>query len=220
MRNEVPLGRGLGSSAAAIAAGLLASAVLLDVEHEPQSLLPSALPLEGHPDNIVAALWGGCTIGALVGGGAVVHRIMAPDRLHAVVLVPNAFSSTFESRAMLPTEVPRADAVFNASRVGLFVAALTEDRLDLLRVAMEDRLHQPYRGESFRYLQPTIAAAIQAGAHGAALSGAGTSVIALASHNFEAIAQAMSGAASDHNISARTLILPPDFAGATYEWRS
>jgi homoserine kinase len=199
---------------------MLASAVVLDVKHEPQSLLPSALQLEGHPDNIVAALWGGCTIGVLVGGDAIVHRIATPDRLQAVVLVPDAFSSTIESRSLLPAEVPRADAVFNASRVGLFVAALTEDRLDLLHVAMEDRLHQPYRGESFRYLQPVIAAAMQAGAHGAALSGAGSSVIALASHNFGAIAQTMSGVASDHNISARTLLLPLDLTGATYEWRS
>jgi homoserine kinase len=219
MHNSIPLGRGLGSSAAAIAGGLLGAAIILDVEHQPAALLDVALALEGHPDNIVAALWGGFTIGALYDGGVVVHRISPPSGLHAVMLIPEQFSSTDESRATLPESVTRADSIFNTSRAALLVAALLEGRLDLLRVAMEDRLHQPYRSAGFRYLPAAIEAAVAAGAHGASLSGAGSSVIALASTGCERVAAALSQVAVQYGLQACTCTLCLDTSGATYTIR-
>ncbi len=216
MHNRIPLGRGLGSSAAAIAGGVMAAAVLLGMEYRPDVLLPLGLDMEGHPDNIVAALWGGFTIGVIEGKTSVVQRIVPPADLQAVLLIPEDSSSTAESRAALPVATTRSDAIFNAGRVGLLVYAMSQNRSDLLRVAMADRLHQPYRSEKFRYLLPAIDAAVQSGAHGASLSGAGSSVIALASSGFQRIEAAFARVAHEHGLSARTCTVPIDTEGARF----
>ena len=149
---------------------------------------------------MAAALYGGLTIGVLDAEGAVVRRLDPPPGLRAVVLVPEGFSGTLESRAVLPREVSRADAVFNTSRCALLAADLALGRLDGLAIAMQDRLHQPQRGASqFPYLEEAIAAAVAAGAYGAALSGSGSSVLALASPEHEvAVAAALQAVARDH----------------------
>jgi homoserine kinase len=130
-----------------------------------------------------------------------------------VLLIPDQCSSTAESRTLLPATTLRGDAIFNASRVALLAAAFAESRFDLLGVAMDDRLHQPYRSEGFPYLTAAIDAARQAGAHGAALSGAGTSVIALASSHFGQIERAFSEVALGYGLTARTCVLPIDPRG-------
>jgi homoserine kinase len=212
--NAIPLGRGLGSSAAAIAGGLVVAAALLDLPTDLEILLPVALSLEEHPDNIAAALCGGFTVGVLDGERPIVYRGAPPQGLRAVLLVPDRFASTNESRAVLPTTLPRADAVYNSGRCALLALALAEGRYDLLRVAMQDRLHQPQRGEgSFPYLGAAIAAALAAGAHGAALSGAGSSVVALATENSEAIAAALARVAQEYGLPARTMVLEPAVRG-------
>ncbi len=214
MENRVPLGRGLGSSAAAIAAGLVAAATILDLPADPVQLLPIALSLESHPDNIAAALWGGICLGVLDGTMPIVHHLEVAADLQAVVLIPDRFSSTHESRAALPGTISRADAVFNIGRSALLVSAVAGRRYDLLRVAMQDRLHQPQRGVAFPYLQPAIDAALAAGAHGAALSGAGSSVIALTTEHADRVAAAMAGVAQDYKIPARTVVLHAASRGA------
>ena len=215
-RNHIPLGRGLGSSAAAIAGGLVAAATLLGASTVPDALLPFALELESHPDNVAAALYGGLTIGVLDAGGAVVRRLDPPSGLRAVVLVPEGFSGTLESRAVLPREVARADAVFNTSRCALLAADLALGRLDSLAVAMQDRLHQPQRGAAqFPYLEEAIADAVGAGAYGAALSGSGSSVLALVAPAHEvAVAAALEAVARRHQLPARMLLLSPAAEGA------
>ena len=215
-RNLIPLGRGLGSSAAAIAGGLVAAATLLELSIAPEALLPFALEIESHPDNVAAALYGGLTIGVFDAGGAVVRRLEPPPGLRAVVLVPEGFSSTLESRAVLPREVSRADAVFNTSRCALLAADLALGRLDSLAIAMQDRLHQPQRGASqFPYLEEAIAAAVGAGAYGAALSGSGSSVLALVAPAHEVVvAAALETVARRHQLPARTLLLSPATEGA------
>jgi homoserine kinase len=213
--NAIPLGRGLGSSAASIAGGMVAAAALLDLPADPAALLPVALDLEGHPDNIAAALFGGFTVGVVDGATPVVHRVAPPPDLRAVVLLPDRFASTVESRAVLPPTLSRADAIYNSGRCALLALAIAEGRYDLLRVAMQDRLHQPQRGrESFPYLDAAIAAALAAGAHGAALSGSGSSVVALATEHTDAIATALAGVARDYRVPARTLVLAPAHVGA------
>ena len=214
LENRIPLGRGLGSSAAAIAGGLLAAALLMDVPALPGALLPVALGLESHPDNVVAALWGGFTIGVLDGPEAVVRRFDPPQGLLAVLLVPDAFVSTALSRGVLQAQVGRGDAVYNASRCALLVADLLQGRFDGLRVAMQDRLHQPQRAASFPYLDAAIDAALMAGAHGAALSGSGSSVLALAPpHAAPAVAAALRAVAARYELRASTPVYALDARG-------
>jgi homoserine kinase len=214
LSNAIPLGRGLGSSAAAIAGGLVAAAALLGVRGDAEALLPLALRLEGHPDNVAAALHGGFTIGVLSDTTALVRRLEPPPSLVAVLLIPDRFASTLEARAILPQLVSRADAIFTASRCALLAADLAAGRLDALAIAMDDRLHQPHRLGAFPYLPDAIAAARQAGARGAALSGAGSAVIALTSDHAEDVAAALAGVARRYELPARTMILRPESRGA------
>ena len=213
--NRIPLGRGLGSSAAAIASGLLAGAALLQRPAAPEALLLVALGLESHPDNVVAALWGGFTIGVLDHAGPIVRRVEPPTDLLAVLLVPEAFVSTALSRGVLAPRVERSDAVFNASRCALFVADLLQGRLEGLRTAMQDRLHQPQRAANFPYLDAAIEGALEAGAFGAALSGSGSSVIALAPRRAApAVAEALSAAAARYELRASTPVYALSARGA------
>jgi homoserine kinase len=178
--NGVPHGRGLGSSGAAVTAGILIAKGLLagDVEFDEPTLLRLATELEGHPDNVAPALFGGLTIAWTGERGPqhkklLVHRGVAP-----VVFVPGFTMSTSLARSLQPPQVPREDAVFNVSRSALLVAALTQSP-ELLLDATADRLHQDYRGaampETLRLVQ-----ALRAHGHAAVVSGAGPSVLVLA----------------------------------------
>ncbi|MFC7790173.1 homoserine kinase [Microbacterium sp. MAHUQ-60] len=178
--NGVPHGRGLGSSGAAVTAGILIAKGLLaeDVDLDDTTLLRLATELEGHPDNVAPALFGGLTIAWTGENGPqhkklLVHRGVAP-----VVFVPGFTMSTSLARSLQPPHVPREDAVFNVSRSALLVAALTQSP-ELLLDATADRLHQDYRGaampETLRLVQ-----ALRAQGHAAVVSGAGPSVLVLA----------------------------------------
>jgi homoserine kinase len=201
--NRIPLGRGLGSSAAAIISGLLGASALLDLELAPIDLLGWALALESHPDNLSACLLGGLTISVLDGAVPVVQRLDVDGDLRCVVLVPELFASTLEARAVLPPTLPRADAVFNAGRTALLAAGISVRQYGAMRVAMQDRLHQPQRRQTFPYLDAVIEAALEAGALGAALSGAGSSVLALTLDHEDAVADAMLRIAAMHALQAR-----------------
>lgn len=214
LRNAVPVGRGLGSSAAAIAGGLVAAAAMLGLPADTDFLIETALSLEDHPDNVVAALLGGFTVGILDAGKPRVLRVTPPTELRAVLLIPEGFSSTLESRQTLPPTVSRSDATFNGGRCALLAMALSQGRWDLLGVAMQDRLHQPHRALGFLHLEEAIAEALAAGAHGAALSGAGSSVIALTTGKEDAVAAALAAVAARRGQRARTLILAPALRGA------
>lgn len=180
MHNEIPLGRGLGSSAAATVAGLFAADVLTGGRLDERRQLDLACELEGHPDNAAAALLGGFVVVTMVGGRPEAVRFDVPSRLHAVLFVPDRALATSAMRSALPRDVPHRDAVFNVGRVALAVAAFASGRLGLLAAATEDRLHEPYRATVFPELPALVAAARSAGALGACLSGAGSSVIAFA----------------------------------------
>jgi homoserine kinase len=214
LSNRIPLGRGLGSSAAAIISGLLAAEALLGVEVGPMALLRWGLSLESHPDNLSACLFGGLTIAVLDGTTPVVQRIDVPEDLRGVVLVPELFSSTLQARAVLPATLARSDAVFNAGRTALLVAGMTTRQYAVLRVAMQDRLHQPQRCQTFPYLDAVIDAALAAGALGAALSGAGSSVLALTAGHEAEIAAAMLRVVQTGGLQARTLQVNVAHTGA------
>lgn len=179
VRNGIPITRGLGSSAAAIVAGLLAADRLTGANLGLDALVSLGTEMEGHPDNIVPAFFGGITVAVWEDGRVFHQSIRPPGALHLVLAVPDFHVPTEEARQRVPDRVSLQDAVHNLGRSSLLVASLASGRWDLLRVAMHDRLHQPYRRPLVPGLEEALAAAESAGAAGAALSGSGPSVLAL-----------------------------------------
>jgi homoserine kinase len=176
---NVPLARGLGSSAAALVAGLVAANHLLDLGLTPTELFARAWEIEGHGDNVGAAMFGGAVLS--VPG---VHRIVplwadGEPGFSTVVFIPEATGATWAARAALPNHVPHADAAFNLARAAGLAIGLQHGDPELIAAGMHDRLHEPYRARLFPHLEEMKRAALAAGAWGAALSGAGSTVIAL-----------------------------------------
>lgn len=217
MRNEIPLARGLGSSAAATVAGLVAGNTLLDEPFTVRDLLAMATEIEGHPDNAAAALLGGfVVVGPDAEGRIDAIRFDAPRDLRAVVFIPELRLSTSEMRRVLPTRVPLDDAVSNLGRVGLGVAGLATGRYDLLRSLTVDRLHEPYRAKAYPQLPRLVEAALGAGAIGACLSGSGSAVLAFSDRvsTISRIEGAYTAVAADTDLPGRILVLSPRNAGA------
>src|SRR5205814_90275 len=180
VHSSIPLKRGLGSSAAAALAGALVADRLLDGAIGEAGVLRTAVEMEGHPDNVVASLRGGAQVSIRDAEGRVLSVPIAIKRpLRAALYIPDQELATSAARAVLPTEVPLEDAVHNLGRAALLVAALAHGQYDLLGEAMQDRLHQPARAGLLPWLPALLEAAVKAGALGAALSGAGTTVCAL-----------------------------------------
>jgi len=180
IHSSIPLKRGLGSSAAAALAGALIADTLLEGRVGGDRILRTAVEMEGHPDNVVPALRGGAQVSVRDASGGVIScpiRIGAP--LKAALYIPDQELATSAARAVLPKQIPMADAVHNLGRAALLVSALSEGRFELLGEAMDDRLHQPARAGLLPWLPALLAAARKGGAWGAALSGAGTTVCAL-----------------------------------------
>jgi homoserine kinase len=216
MRNDIPLGRGLGSSAAATVAGLVAGNALLGEPLTSPDLLRLATAIEGHPDNAAAALLGGFTIAARIDDGVEALRFDAPRDLRAVLFIPELRLSTDEMRKVLPDRVPRADAVANLTRVALGVAGIATGRFDLLRVLSVDRLHEPYRAKAFPHLPRFVADAMGAGALGASLSGAGSTIIAFTDTvaGVTRLESAFRAASADTELGGRIEVVAPRNAGA------
>ncbi|MHB0976655.1 MAG: homoserine kinase [Candidatus Aquicultorales bacterium] len=177
--NRVPLGRGLGSSASAIVGGLTAANALIGDPFSKQEIFVMATEIEGHPDNVAAALFGGLTICYETEAGWRVLPLRPADSLRAVVLVPEEQLPTEASRAVIPLEITHADAVFNISRAALLVGAILNGRADVLPEATRDRLHQPYREPLIPGLDHFTASVREIVQVGVALSGAGPSIICL-----------------------------------------
>ena len=179
MRNQIPLSRGLGSSAAATVGGVLAGNALAGEPLSRPDLLRLANEIEGHPDNAAAVLLGGFVVSAAGGDGSVeAIRFDAPRGLRAVLFIPDLRLSTRDMRQALPPSVPLSDAVANLGAVAVGVAGLATGRHELLGRLTVDRLHEPYRAAIYPQLPGLVVAAREAGALGACLSGAGSTIIA------------------------------------------
>jgi homoserine kinase len=170
IRSNVPLSGGLGTSAAAIVAGLLAADSMYELDAD---LLGHAARLEGHPDNVAAALLGGFVLCA--DGRA--ERFDVPAGLEAVLVVPHEPVRTAEARAALPPDVPMGDAVFNVAHTGLLVLGLVRGDWDLVARGLDDRLHQPRREHLYPRSMELVRGARELGALGATISGAGPTVL-------------------------------------------
>ena len=220
MNLRVPPGKGLGSSATAVVGGLVAANTLLGGRYGQDELLREAVTLErgGHADNVSAALMGGLVVNVLDGVEMIALSASVPPTLQAVVFTPDFEMDTVRGRKLMPKKYTREDAVFNASRTALLPVVLSHGRFDLLRVAMQDRLHQPYREQLFPAMPMVIRAALDAGAHGACLSGGGSSVLALATESLQLIGDAMARAARAAGIRGEVRVLDVDRRGARAEW--
>jgi len=216
MHNEIPLARGLGSSAAATVAGLVAGNALLGEPLTQADLLRLATAIEGHPDNATAALLGGFTACAIVDGTIEAVRFDAPRDLRAILFIPDLRLSTDEMRAALPKKVPLDDAVANLTRVALGVAGMATGRYELLRVLMVDRLHEPARATVYPQLPRLVEAARGAGAIGACLSGAGSTVLAFSDsvRTITRIEAAFGAAAADTDLPGHISVVSPRNTGA------
>lgn len=216
--NCIPVGSGLGSSAAAVLGGLLAANALCDQPLTPNELLHLATELEGHPDNVTPALYGGLTLVIPDETSLYLESIRVPP-WQVVVVLPQYEFPTAIARAALPPYVSRTDAVFNASHLALLLRALETADFPKLHRAMQDRLHQPYRLPLVPGLVSAFAAAQAAGAVGVALSGAGPSLIAFAPERHTEIATAVTNSFSRAGLSSRAWILPIDTQGSRVEIR-
>jgi len=211
----VPLARGLGSSATAIVGGLLGANTLAGNPLSPAAVMQLAIEMEGHPDNVVPALIGGCQLAATVANGWAIADIPWHSSIIPVVAIPNFELSTAEARSVLPTEYSRADAIFNTAHLGLMMRGLETGNPDWLSAGLTDRLHQPYRQKLIPGYTDVEQAVIAAGGYGMVISGAGPTLLALATAECaEAVATAMTQAWGKHDIEASARSLAVDLQGA------
>ncbi len=215
----IPASRGLGSSASAVVAGLLAADAFAgqpDSAMRRRALVAEAARYERgqHADNVAAALLGGLSAVARAGDAWHAVRVPLPRPLRAVLFVPSFAMDTVACRALLPQQYSHADAIHNVGHAGLLIAALAAGEYDVLGAAMDDRLHEPYRAKLFPQMPDLIAAARSAGAYGACLSGGGSAILALAGERAQAVAQAMMLAAAASNAEGRVIILEIAAEGA------
>lgn len=194
--NGIPLARGLGSSSAAVVSGLVAGNELCGQHLTKSDVLRLAAEIEGHPDNVSAALFGGCQIVVENNGELITSLVPVPISLKAVIYVPDTPMPTDQARNLLTPTVDRPDAVFNLGRVALLVNALSKGDLSSVAVATQDRLHQPDRCVIFPPMKVIFQAALKAGAVGVFLSGAGSCILALTTEREVTIGYEMAEAAS------------------------
>lgn len=216
-KNDVPVRRGLGGSGTAVLAGVAAGLALAGREIAQDEVLARALVFEGHPDNITPSLVGGLTTSVVVDGHVRWLKITVPEDLKAVLCVPDQPIATELARRALPSKVPHEDAVFNVRAAAMLVAAMASGEFEKLGVAMQDRLHQQYRRHLLPGMEAICEAAVGAGAHGAALSGAGSSIVALATREHEKIGHAMCATAKQYGLRARSMTLAVDNTGMVIE---
>ena len=212
--NEIPLDRGLGSSAAAIAGGLAAANILSGGEFSQRDQLEMAATIEGHPDNVAAAVMGGLQLVVTNESTLYTVSVSIPAAMHAVLYIPESRISTADARSVLPQQLPVADAVHNMSRVALLVAGMATNHPEFLDIATQDRLHQPYRQPLFPAMKLLMKAARDAGALGAFLSGSGSTVLALTQGREMTVAYEMAEAARQASVEGTVKVTQPTALGA------
>jgi homoserine kinase len=177
LRGDVPVAAGLGASAAAIVAGLLAAEHLYELALDREALLGHAVELEGHPDNVAAALYGGFVICAGADGAPTATRLDPPQGVEAVVVIPDGEVVTADARRAIPSEIPLADAISNVAAASLLVLGIQRSDLSLIERGLADRIHQPRRATLYPRSMELVERAPELGAIGATISGAGPSVL-------------------------------------------
>ncbi len=216
MYSEIPLTRGLGSSASAIIGALMGANALINHPFSTDEIFQIACKLENHPDNVSASLFGGIVVSFWDGVQAKYIRIEPDARLEVLMAIPSFQLLTEKARDVIPKKVPLRDAVFNIGHSSLLVAALCTGRLDLIQYAMKDTIHQPYRATLIPGMDKILEKAIDFGALGVSLSGAGPSMIALverSSPHKAALESFLQETFRQENIDTQMLWLQPSAEG-------
>ena len=214
VHNEIPLASGLGSSAAAIVAGIKLGGLITQTEISDQTIQDYATEFEGHPDNVAASLYGGFLASCVCSDGTVISaKFSWPVQIRVVVVSPHSQLPTHVARAALQQTVSRQDAVYNLQRTALITAAIAQQRHDLFWEAMHDRLHQPQRESLVPGLAEALALPRMPGLLGLALSGAGPSIVALVDGNEEAIGARIASCFQARKIESTVRILDVDNDG-------
>lgn len=210
----IPQARGLGSSATAIVGGLVAANQMAGKPLSQGELLNLAIAIEGHPDNVVPAFLGGCRLAAVAQDNWTICDIPWHPDIVSVVAIPDFELSTATARQVLPQNYSRADAIFNTAHLGLLVRALETGNRDWLKVAMQDRIHQPYRQSLIKGYTEVRQAAIEAGADEMVISGAGPTLLALTNQTQAlTVAEAMGQVWQSQGVEAMVQVLPVDSHG-------
>ncbi|MBE9176090.1 homoserine kinase [Synechocystis salina LEGE 06155] len=213
---EIPLARGLGSSATAIVGGLLAANQAADNPCNEEEILQMAIAMEGHPDNVAPALLGGCQLAVKNGDHWQLVALDWPSQFVPVLAIPNFELSTEAARAVLPHQYDRSAAIFNASHLALLVQAFNQSRGDWLALALQDQIHQPYRQGLIPAYDQLHQAALAAGAYNLVISGAGPTLLAIADTvRAPQVAAALVETWHHAGIEAESHCLPIDTKGAT-----
>jgi len=208
IENDIPLGKGLGSSAAALTAGVVIADHLLGLHWKRHRILDEAARLEGHPDNVAACVLGSIIASATDAGGAVrAVRVELPPSYGVAVVVPDFMLPTSESRHVLPAEYSKADAVFNVQRSALLIAALATGTTSAFPVALADRMHQPYRYALVPGLEEMVKLRAP-GLLGCALSGAGPSILVFYERGSEQVCDLVRQIFALHGHNSETLCVP------------
>jgi len=217
LENYVPPARGLGSSSTAVVGGLMI-ANALDFPLDRFELLKLANEIEGHPDNVTPAIYGGITLTVMT-EDTVVPRILAKHpKFKTVVVIPDILVETEKARKILPALIPRQDVIFNTSRVGLLVDVLINEDYDLLSIATQDRIHQNQRASLIPGMPEALKSALDAGAYGAALSGSGPTLLAFCPEGSEEnVADRMKEALTTKSLPSISLALDIDSEGAVIQ---
>jgi homoserine kinase len=203
--NDIPIGKGLGSSAAALTAGVVIADHLLGLNWKPHRILDEAARIEGHPDNVAACVLGSIVASAIDAGGvARAVRLEFPARYGIAVVVPDFVLPTTEARAVLPDCYSREDTIFNVQRSALLIAALSTGTTSAFPTALEDRLHQPYRYSLVPGLEEMVKLRAP-GLLGCALSGAGPSILVFYERGYEQVCHLIQQVFAMHGRSSETL---------------
>lgn len=212
--SEIPVTRGLGSSSACIIGGMLAANVISGRQLTYPQLLDLAVQLEGHPDNLAPALYGGFCVSAMNGGRVVTNSIKINPKIKAAVMIPDFFVATKKSRRALPESVSYEDAVFNISRASLFTSFMISGKTDMLRVAVQDRMHQSYRSAYIDGMEDIFEKSYELGAKAVYLSGSGPTITALLDSGAVAFAKNMHRYFRENRQKYTCKILSVDNVGA------
>lgn len=212
--NAIPPARGLGSSSAALVGGILIGNALTGNKMTREDMLTMATVLEGHPDNVAPAIYGGLSVSIMVDGKTLTNSIPIDDDLSFITVSPEVEVSTEEARKALPKTIDYQSAVFNVSRVSFLVSSLFTKQYDRIAYGLQDKLHVPYRLRLIPSGELVLKKAVEAGALGATISGSGSTLIAFATDQEVQIMDTMINCFNDHGIAATGHILKCSNEGA------
>lgn len=217
--NDIPLARGMGSSASAIVGGLLVANYLVGADLNQDEILKLATQIEGHPDNVAPALMGNIVLSAKIPDDQVIYHSIQPfEAMTCVLFIPDYEVSTSMSRAVLPQSISMADAVHTSGHLSLMLAGFMTGNKDLIGKTMVDRLHEPYRKSLIKNFDDFKTSALEAGAFAFSLSGSGSTIIAYCDHDSaHHVKRAFKEVSQKYSISGTSKIIAPCSQGAVCE---